>query len=218
MKKYLLAVIMVVMLVSPALAGQMVRSPMVINGNTYMVDAVNQDNHFYVPLRFIAEYLGVDIKWDGSQVIMNAVTRPAIVDDSNKITSVVNQALDLLEKQDPADYEMICRHTRVIEYKGESLISEYLPGYKVYAQTNGGTYVTIGSDGVDSKEFNPTYVAGVLVHEAVHQANQCRIPRSQDENLAFLREIAAFRALGAPQEYIDSTEAARKMVLNQLIK
>lgn len=219
MKKYLLAVIMVVMLVSPALAGQMVRSPMVINGNTYMVDAVNQDNHFYVPLRFIAEYLGADVDWINNQVIINTLVRPTIVDDSGKITSVVNQALDLLEKYDPADYEMICHNCKSIEYYGNS-IEGTTPEFDAFASATPDLHrIMIFKKFAENDHwFFPPIMAGILVHESTHLANKQRVERYQDENLAYLREIAAFRALEAPQVVIDEREYARKMVLNQLIK
>ena len=208
MKKILLTMAMILMMASPAMAG----TPTIINGVGRNLDTVNVDNHLYLPLRTIAEVLGLDVQWDGTFVRVDSNKRPVITGD-DKFKGMVTQALDLLQEKSPPDYEMVCKQIEEI-----SLIESFPTKYGVNAYAgNNGNRIFITNYLTKSDKYNSIYVAGALAHEATHSCNAKSgivIGSSQDENIAYLREISTLRIIGAYQQDIDSTERTRLQVIN----
>lgn len=230
MKKVLLAVIIVLMLTNPVLADQIV-----INGKAYQADTIVQNNSIFVPLRFISENLGANVEWNGHNAVITTLKRPEIIilplfgevipeEETNRITSVISEAMDLLESKDPASYQLLCMNTKSIEFYNNSFKSKsQSDGYFTYATTiiyppEKGRIVITKEFVNDTEIFKPINMAGTLVHEAVHLANTNIKSVYWDEDLAYLHNIAVLRALEAPQKDIDICEATRKYVLNKLSK
>ena len=201
MKKILLTMVMVLMMASPVMAG----TPMLINGVGRNIETVNVDNKLYLPLRTIAEVLGLDVQWDGTFVRINSDKRPVITGD-DKFEDMVTQALDLLEIKDPPDYEMVCKNTKEIIIRNVNIDTEY---GEAYATAMGPGKIELSPK--IFKERSSPYIAATLVHEAAHLCNHSNgiTDRKHDENIGYLRQIATLRILGASQQDIDDTERTR---------
>lgn len=203
MKKILLALVVVLMLASPAAAAHTI----FIDDTPYYEDTIVQDGSIYVPLRFIAEKMGAQVKWIEPMAVITTINKPKIAGDDDFV-KMVNNALDLLKAKDPVDYELVC------EYAGEITLIDR-PGS---AGWTSGSNICIGKDLLkDSALNNPIFVASVLVHESIHNAN-CKygiIDKKAQENIAYLHDINVLRILNAPQYLIDNSEQTRKEVMDQ---
>lgn len=205
MKKILLAVAIVLMLVSPALAANII--PIFIDGTPNYPETVVQNNRIYVPLRFVSEELGAKVEWTNGAVEITTINRPPIVGDESFV-KMVNNALDLLYFKDPIDYELVCKNA------GEIKLTEATDYYGF----NNCDSISIGKGLVNDKgRYNPIFLAGVLVHESLHNFNNKYgiVTAKPQENIAFLHEIAVLRILGAPQYQIDGQEMSRLRLINQ---
>jgi hypothetical protein len=204
MKKILLAIVMIFMLSSPAVADAPVN--VIVNGKMLDTPGLIINDRTYVPLRAVSEGLGAQVDWDGTQVIVTSVKEPVITGD-NVSASKVNEALDLLKSKTPADYEMVCRYTNKIE-----IFSKTINAGSVYAWTSGNGEMAIGPE-IIAEGTIP--LAAVLVHEASHIADNkyAIIYKQTTENNAFLHQIAVLRILGTPQSYIDAVEQTRLRVI-----
>jgi len=209
MKKILLAVVIVLMMASPVMADV----PIVVNGVGMQLEEINIDNQLYVPLYTLNKVFGIDMQWDGTGFIANTVNRPSITGDDN-FKAIVTQALDLLQVNDPPDYEMVCKHTKGISFT-ETIPTKY--GVNAYAGSDGSN-ILIARELVKSTRYTPVCAAGTLVHESTHNCNTKNgITRGskQDENMAYLHQITALRTLGASQKDIEDTEDALEWVLKK---
>jgi len=206
MKKILLTMVMVLMMASPVMAG----TPTMINGVGRNLETVNVDNHLYLPLRTIAEIFNMDVQWDGTFVRINSAKRPVITGD-DKFKSMVTQALDLLQANDPMDYEMVCENTKEIYYI-DVVSTKY--GIDAYAGSDGKS-IFIAQEMTNSSRYTPVCIAGTLVHESTHNYNfNTNVGRgsNQDEKIAYLREINTLRTIGASQQEVQDVEDVLKWV------
>ena len=220
MKKFLLAVmttVMIVMLAFPTVASETIMILVRNGASNTSTEGLLIDGDTYVPLRVVGESLDAKVEWKGEQhyVEVNTFKRPVII--GNEITPMVNQALDLLEKQDPVDYEMVCREVKTIEYK-DKISSDKYGDLILVAATYTGQKIGLGKALIESGfMFTPIEVAATLVHEATHLANEgADISPSQNENIAYLRQIATLRILDETQTNITKFEQTRAYTLNQL--
>lgn len=205
-KKMIAAIIlMVALLAFPVEANAPV--PVLVDGHKICDVGLLIDGKTYVPLRAVSESLGAKVHWTGTSAEVSSVQRPEIIGDG--IQEVVAQALDLLEKHDPADYKMICREAGTIEYFGTTLTCP--DGGVAYARAIPiMSRVCLGKELIeDNVRFTPAYIAGVLVHESVHVANNDKLPLPNNENMAYMREEIALIIIGAPEKFISEAERGR---------
>jgi len=215
MKKILIAIVMVMMLASPAIADAPVN--VIVNGKVLNTPGLIINDRTYVPLRAVSEGLGAQVDWDGSQAIVTSVKEPNISGKSASIDRV-KQALDLLKEKDPADYEFVCRYVKFIRITDDA---------KILGNTSTYTAIETGEKIAESicltstlfNNYDSIHVASTMVHEATHLCNahykNITSNNKADENIAYLRGIATLRILGASQSDIDGTEATRLRVINR---
>jgi len=206
MKKILLTMVMVLMMASPVMAG----TPTIINGVGRNIETVNVDNKLYLPLRTIAEVLGLDVQWDGTFVRIDSAKRPTITGD-DKFKGMVNQALDLLQAKDPVDYEMVCRNTKEIVYTS----SNSNKNGEAYATSLGLGRFEVSQLLFDKQNLSMAFLASVLVHEATHLSSERNFitSRKESENISYLHQIATLTILGASSTEIDDAERTRQWAI-----
>jgi hypothetical protein len=209
----LLVAILLIFVAGQALADEPLY--LYINGIQANASPVMINDRVFVPVRFVAENLGATVGWDGnnrtvfinngaqSSTINNGtVRRPRVTADSEEVKSVINAALDLLEENAYPYYVFVCQYTAEIAYLNTDL------GDNVLAVAN-AWYITITNTYVEDKRFVPVHVAGVLVHETIHEAcdNYGKFyDQSKEEIMACESEIAILKILNAPQWMIDECE------------
>jgi hypothetical protein len=201
MKKILLTVIMILMLVSPVMAKEVI----VVDNAIKPMETMTIDNRLFVPLRSLAEAMGAEVTWNQA-IFIKSVKRPEIVGD-DKFKILITQALDLLKEKDPPDYETVCTYTKQIIFTPNN--------DEAYAHSEGSDKINICTSLLNRSNLSTEYIASVLVHEAVHLCN-VRYYFSdirQNENMAYLRGIATLQILGATQEEIIGTELTRQKVV-----
>ena len=220
MKKFLLATmttVIIIMLAFPAIANETIMILVTNGASSTSAAGLLIDNTAYVPLREVSESLGAKVDWKGDEhyIEVSTTQRPEIIGD--EITPMVTQALDLLQEKDPVDYEMVCREVKTIEYYGGRFSSDKYETSKLAAMAyENGQKIVIGKAYAKSYMFTPIDVAATLVHESTHLANRSSFPLIESENIAYLREIATLRILGASQANITKAEQIRTYALNQL--
>jgi len=193
MKRFLLAVVMVFMLVNPAVADAPIN--VVVDGKALSTPGLVIDNTTYAPIRAVADAFGATTEWQGDTVSIRISARPIITGGDSISRAITNQALDILSDNDPADYEMVCRYTKEIIISNTKINT---PKGLAYAITAG--YKTFELSPTIFTERTPEYIAAALVHEACHLCN------NSGEKVAYLRQIATLRILGASQKDIDDEE------------
>jgi|GEM_PF-3666921 len=203
MKKILLAVVMILMLASPAIADAPVN--VIVNGKVLNTPGLIINDRTYVPLRAVSEGLGAQVDWDGSQAIVTSVKEPNISGDSVSVNEV-KQALALLKEKDPADYEVVCRYTQNILVSSIALSSQL---GEAYAITAGRDNYILSYKLLQKNDIE--YLASTLVHESLHLCsdNYNIVNIRESENISYLRQISVLRILGASQKDIDDTERTR---------
>jgi len=202
MRKIILAVVLVLLFITPALAGSVI-----INGTSYETDVIMENDHVFVPLRFVAEKLGFGVDWNGASAIINTTKRPEITGNNEAHVATVNQALDLLKKKDPVDYDIVCRYTKEIIISDSSLNNN---NSEMYAFAMGGEKFYLSPElFTRSTEF----VAGCLVHESTHFRTNDFITLKESENIAYLHELTAMKIIGASQSDLDYIEKSLAWML-----
>jgi hypothetical protein len=210
MRKFLLAVVMVLVLAVPAVAEAPVT--VIVDGKALNTPGLLINDTTYVPLRAVSESLGAKVEWDG-RAIISTLDRPVITGDESQ-KAKVEAALNLLKEKDPADYELVCRYVKKI------LIDNDGSG-KILAYAMVPTVITPGVAEPDTifltavllNKNDNIYSASTIVHEATHLCNayneNIRSNNKTDENIAYLQGIAVLRILGASQQTIDTVEYMR---------
>jgi hypothetical protein len=213
MKKFLLAVVIVLMLAVPAVAEAPVT--VIVDGKALNTPGLLINDTTYVPLRAVSESLGAKVEWDG-RAIISTLGRPVINGDESQ-KAKVEAALQLLKEKDPADYELVCRYVKFIDITdgaasyslGQALIETRENPHRIVAEKINLTPLLLD-------KYDTVYTASTIVHEATHLCNafndSIRVNNRADENIAFLHQIAVLRILGASQSLIDGTEATRLRV------
>jgi hypothetical protein len=204
MKKFLLAVVIVLVLAVPAVAEAPVT--VLVDGKALNTPGLLINDTTYVPLRAVSESLGAKVEWDG-RAIISTLGRPVITGDESQ-KAKVEAALQLLQEKDPADYELVCRYVKELIIEAKPFGNDYLAGIKSATSSIRLSPTLMGQN-------NIPFLASCIVHEAAHLSNgkYYIIHRQTDENIAYLREIATMRILGVSQQLIDGTEAARLRVI-----
>ena len=198
--------VMVLMMTSPVMAGEII----VVDQNQVWVESINQDNRIYVPLRSIVEAMGADVSWNGVRVVIKSIKRPTITGD-DKFKGMVTQALDLLQKESPTDYEMVCRNTKEIVYTS---FNSNKNG-EAYATSLGLGRFEVSQLLLDKQNLSMAFLASVLVHEATHLSSERNFvtSRKESENISYLHQIATLTILGASSTEIDDTERTRQWAI-----
>jgi hypothetical protein len=212
MRKFLLAVAIVLMLAVPVVAEAPVT--VIVDGKTLNTPGLLINDTTYVPLRAVSESLGAKVEWDG-RAIISTLGRPVITGDESQ-KAKVEVALQLLQEKDPADYELVCRYVKSINITDEK---------KILGSTLTYTAIDSGKTFGESicltltllNKYDTIYTASAIVHEATHLCNtqnkNITSNNKVDENIAYLRGIAVLRILGASQSTIDGVEATRLRVI-----
>lgn len=199
MKKYLLALILVLVMAGTAQAGTVV----VVDGDPVYMETVNIDDHLYMPLRALGEALGVDIQWDGSMVSVKTAKRPTVTGGDAASRTYAYRALDLLRDKDRPDYRLVCEVTKEIKISDSNLYSK--DGHEAYALTN--AVATPGIINLSPKLMvkSPEYVAAMLTHEACHLAGSV-----DSETNSYIHEMATLQILNASQGDMDEAQRAMR--------
>jgi hypothetical protein len=210
MKKFLLAVFIILVL---AVAEAPVT--VLVDGKALNTPGLLINDTTYVPLRAVSESLGAKVEWDG-RAIISTLGKPVINGDESQ-KAKVEAALQLLKEKDPADYEMVCRYVKFIDITDDNnkrLLGSVLTYTPVDGGETEGESINLTSTLLNKNDS--IYTASVIVHEATHLCNtqnkNITTNNKADENIAYLRGIAALRILGASQSLIDGTEATRLRV------
>lgn len=203
MKKILAAILIVLSLAVPVSAAQ--KFYVWVNGVKLDANAVNISGRIYVPVRAVAEVLGAEVSWDGTNAKVKSVIRRPVIEGDKTFVDKINEALDLLYEKDPAHYAMVCQNTRKI------FVDEKINTTRI-AETNGED-VGFSSHYVKDKDrFVKEYIVGTLVHEASHNAffrtQVFLFDTKKDETIAYTHSITAMELAGAPQWMIDERERA----------
>jgi len=207
MKKFLIAVVMVLMLANPAVANAPIN--IIVNDKPLDTPGIVIDNTTYIPLRAVADIFDATTYWESGTIGIKThttdikeITRPPIKGDEEFIRKI-NAALDFLEEKDFPHYLMVCQNTWDI---APLLIANPAESVKDSLAFN-----IAGSTRImpllinDSRRYTPTYLAGILVHEASH-AVTTNYQKAISEREAFAHELAAYKLLDAPKWMIDEIE------------
>lgn len=188
------------------------------DGKEFFKDIVWKDERIYVPLRFVSEKMGAAVEWDGKAAHVNmGQQRPKIYyggayAGDEKFRDTINQALDLLEKYDPPHYTLVCSYCRGILVADKDDMSRFVKSPNEAVAFQLGVHIMINESLVNSKEFLPNYVAGILTHEAVHICNSVQDFAYYDDNnevdeiMACEHEKTALKLLNVPQWMIDEAD------------
>jgi len=110
MKKLLLALILVMMMVGTATA-----YPINIDGQMYEATTVFQDDHAYLPLKWMANIFDAEVSWNGDAIIIKTANRPTVTGGDAMSRTYTYRALDLLRDKDKPDYKLVCEVTKEIK-------------------------------------------------------------------------------------------------------
>lgn len=201
MKKFLLALTLVFLLASPAVADAPFK--LVVNDKPIDKPIVMIDNTAYVPIRAVADAFNATTDWNYTTKTISiktkaidpkAIKRPEIKGDA-EFVSKITAALDLLEEKDFPHYWMVCMNTW-----GINQVTKKPPDVPEYswALTSFGSTIVMPKLTGDPKRYVPEYLAGVLAHEACHSA-QSNYDRDLNEREAYAHTIATYMAIDAPQ-------------------
>lgn len=204
MKKILAAILIVLSLAVPVSAAQ--KFYVWVNGVKLDANAVNISGRIYVPVRAVAEVLGAEVSWDGTNAKVKSVIRRPVIEGDKTFVDKINEALDLLYEKDPAHYVLVCQNVKKI-YVDENIKSEQ-EGFIRLAETNGEDIGFSPRYANDKDRFVKEYIVGTLVHEASHNAffrTQAFLSDTKkDETIAYTHSITAMELVGAPQWMIDA--------------
>lgn len=139
---------------------------------------------------------------------VSAETNRPVIEGNQKFVEVTNQALDLLQENDPPHYRMICEN--VIKIKGHTqdiILQNGGKPYAVQALNQINVYPFLIND---KYRFNAFYMAGILTHEGAHAANDEFLPAYYDEEnfikqekIAYAHGILSLELIGAPEWMIE---------------
>ena len=196
MRKFLLAMVLVLSFALPSWAGP----ALIINGALYPnAQTIEQDGMVYVPVHPTAEAIGYEVGFeDGAVKIWQQLKEPQIIGDSH-FQEVVGQAIGLLRENEPVSYVNLCQYVDTIELSEQ----QGRDGHN-----NGGRQVYLTRELYDSDRFIPVYVAATIVHETVHAMQfGWGFNRVMTENAleyeAYGHDINILTQLNAPQWMID---------------
>jgi hypothetical protein len=189
-RRFLLAIALLVaslLVVLPALAFQQVQ--IYVNGSRVHSDVLPRiiDGRTMVPLRFVAEALGCQVRWDPATNsvyveggnISNNEPEPGppelksniVIEGSDEFVKLVNEALELLRNKAPEYYVFACKYAKKIK-QGYPPYDPNLPAWEnkkrgafpayVGWDKESGHYVVIHEMG------SPEWTANLIVHEAGH--------------------------------------------------
>jgi hypothetical protein len=202
MRKILLAVVMVLVLAVPVVAGDAIE--VLIDDYDKITKATGLliNDTTYVPIRAVSDGLGANVSWTGSQVIVTGIKEPEITGDSDSAHKV-RQALNLLKTKTPVDYEIVCRYADKIVVSAVELEG-------AYAQTAAGNAMELSPRLFQDRDI--IGIAGTLVHEAVHLGDKKYNPFIDSpitQNNAYLHHLAVLQILGASQSEVARVEQTR---------
>lgn len=198
------ALLMVVLFALPLLAQD--NYMIWIDGVPKQSDVLWKDNHVYVPVRLVAENLDCDVDWvDGHVAIKSAaIQRPTIKGDERFVVTI-NQALDLLEKKDPADYCLVCQNTETVYVKADERDT-------ALAHSLGQSIVITPLLVNDTARFVPEFMAGILTHEACHVCYGKVLQKEhnpRDEFIAYSHGTTALEMVDAPKWMVEESKSLR---------
>ena len=195
MKKYLLPIILSLMLLAVPVTADAPYSLIVDN---VLVDkpVVMIDGTAYVPIRAVADIFDATTEWDNGTITITkkGLERPPIEGDAEFVRKI-NAALDLLEAKDFPHYVMVCQNT--FDIMQLEKLPDSLPKNTLACSILGGIRIMPLLIN-DSKRYTPTFLAGVLVHEACHDTNS-NYDRDLSEKESYAHELTTFKLLNAPQ-------------------
>jgi hypothetical protein len=199
MKKYLLPIILSLMLLAvPVTADAPYR--LVVDGVAVDKPVVIIDGVSYAPIRAVADIFGATTEWYGTTNTINIIKHTKIerppIEGDEEFVEKINAALDLLEEKDFPHYVMVCQYTFDI---APLLIDNPADEVKDLLAFNTFCSTRIMPRLINNpKMYEPVFLAGILVHEACH-ATTTKYGKPITEKDAYAHELAAFKALDAPQ-------------------
>jgi hypothetical protein len=211
MKRFLLAVVMalVLALASPAAADVPFR--LVVDDVPIAQPIILVNDTSYVPIRAVADIFKATTDWNFQTKTISIKTKPVDIKEIKRppikgdaeFTEKINAALDLLEEKDFPHYVMVCQNTwdiapLLIDNPAESVKDSL--AFSIAGSTRIMPLLIN-----DSRRYTPTYLAGILVHEACHAVNN-NYDRDLPQSEAFAHELTAYKLIGAPKWMIDEIE------------
>ena len=200
MKKILLVLTLGIMLLAtPAVADAPIY--ILVDGKSISTPGLLINDTTYVPLRVISESLGAKVEWvHGSKngvcvsTKLKALNRPPIKGDK-EFNAKINAALDLLEQKDFPHYWMVCMNTADIAAISKPPHGDFDNALAFHFGSSTRVLPLLTDD---PKRYVPTYLAGVLVHEAIHAVDS-NYRQEVSNRDSYPHELATYILLDAPQ-------------------
>lgn len=169
------------------------------------------DDSAYVPIRAVADAFNATTDWNfqtktitiaSKPIDPKAIKRPEIKGDA-EFAEKINASLDLLEQKDFPHYWMVCMNTADINYLEKTPPYDNFKNALAFHAGSSTQVLPLLVD--DSKCYTPVFLAGVLVHEAIH-ATQNNYRKPITEKDAYAHQLATYKLLDAPQWMLDHCE------------